>query len=155
MNVDSIGSSYSNYGNDPTATTTAKKTTLDSNDFMKLLATQFQSQDPMKPMEDTAFIAQMAQFTALEQSNSMVAQLGLLHDEQQQVLAQSYLGQTLTVSDGQGGVVTGKVIGIEHASDGPRVVIGNNTYALSSVLLSEPAAAPDTQQPADAQPPVS
>ena len=49
--------------------------TLGSDDFMKLLAVQFKTQDPMKPMEDTAFIAQMAQFTSLSQSQAMTAEM--------------------------------------------------------------------------------
>jgi flagellar basal-body rod modification protein FlgD len=131
-----------------------RKTTLGSDDFMKLLTVQFQQQDPMKPMEDTAFIAQMAQFSALDQSNSFVRELGILRAEQQQVLAQGYLGRQLTVSDGQGGVVTGEVTGIEHAHDGPRVVIGDNTFSLSSVLLVEPVVS-KTGPAAEEQPPVT
>jgi flagellar basal-body rod modification protein FlgD len=134
MTVNPIASSYVSAA----AAVPTRKTTLGSEDFMKLLAVQFQQQDPMKPMEDTAFIAQMAQFSALDQSSSFVRELGILRAEQQQVLAQGYLGRQLTVSDGQGGVVTGEVVGIERASDGPRVVIGENSYALSSVLLMEP-----------------
>jgi len=41
---------------------------LGQNDFLQLLVTQMQNQDPMSPMQDTEFIAQMAQFTSLEQS---------------------------------------------------------------------------------------
>jgi flagellar basal-body rod modification protein FlgD len=68
-----------------------KKTTLGSDDFMKLLAVQFQSQDPMKPMEDTAFIAQMAQFSALDQSSSLVKEMALLRADQQNLSASGML----------------------------------------------------------------
>ena len=51
---------------DSTTASRVPQKVLGQNDFLKLLATQFKTQDPMKPMEDTAFIAQMAQFTALE-----------------------------------------------------------------------------------------
>src|SRR6266568_738035 len=45
--------------------------TLGVNDFLKLLTVQLQSQDPLKPMEDTAFISQMASFTSLEQMRTL------------------------------------------------------------------------------------
>lgn len=128
---------YSSTAAQPAATPeirTAKKS-LDSNDFMKLLAVQFQSQDPMKPMEDTAFISQMAQFTSLEQSNTLTSEMAKLRTDQQQATANSYLGQQVTVQDADGKISSGLVAGVETSSDGPRLVVGDYSYALSSVLL--------------------
>jgi flagellar basal-body rod modification protein FlgD len=42
-------------------------------DFLKLLTTQLQYQDPLSPMENTEFVAQLAQFTQLESTTSMEA----------------------------------------------------------------------------------
>ena len=47
--------------------------TLGQNDFLKLLVTQMTSQDPLNPQKDTDFIAQMAQFSSLEQSKTMAS----------------------------------------------------------------------------------
>lgn len=133
-----------------TATTAAKSktATLGQNDFLKLLAKQFQTQDPMKPMEDTAFIAQMAQFTSLEQSSSMASQLTAMNAKQDIATANSYLGRLVTVSDGKGGTTVGEATGVEVADGVPRLVVGDYTYALNSVVRVSPkpatAAAPVT-----------
>lgn len=126
---------------EPAAVITGKKTALNSQDFMKLLSVQFQHQDPMKPMEDTAFIAQMAQFSSLEQSNSLVQQMTQLSASQGISAANSYLGHQVTLDDGKGGTVTGEVSGVEMTSGTPRLIVGDYTYPLSAVLLVEPAPA--------------
>lgn len=123
------------YGNN--AVRTPKKTSLGSEDFMKLLAVQFQSQDPMKPMEDSAFIAQMAQFSALEQSNSLVKEMGLLRADQQNLSASGMLGRNVTVQDDAGKDVTGQVSAIENTSSGPVLIIDGDKYPLSAVSRVE------------------
>jgi len=67
MQVSSTTSTQSN-------TSTQRKTgsTLGKDDFLRLLVTQMQNQDPLNPTEDTEFIAQMAQFTSLEQMQNLV-----------------------------------------------------------------------------------
>jgi len=134
--------------NTATSAAKSKTATLGQNDFLKLLAKQFQTQDPMKPMEDTAFIAQMAQFTSLEQSSSMASQLTAMNAKQDLATANSYLGRLVTVSDGKGGTTVGEATGVEVANGVPRLVVGEYTYALNSVVRVTPkpmtAAAPTT-----------
>lgn len=149
-----VSATTSTLGTGATAANTAtnapksKTATLGQNDFLKLLAKQFQTQDPMKPMEDTAFIAQMAQFTSLEQSSSMASQLTAMNAKQDIATANSYLGRLVTVSDGKGGTTVGEATGVEVADGVPRLVVGDFTYALSSVIRVTPkpatAAAPTT-----------
>ena len=56
-----------NQSNQPTAASDD----MDRNTFLKLLTTQLQNQDPTSPMDNQEFVAQLAQFTSLEQMVSM------------------------------------------------------------------------------------
>ena len=60
-----------NINNTQNNVTTAKQQNLDKDAFLKLLITQLSNQDPLNPMEDKEFIAQMAQFSTLEQIQAM------------------------------------------------------------------------------------
>jgi flagellar basal-body rod modification protein FlgD len=62
----------------PSATTAAKKAAEDPlgrDAFMKLLLTQLQHQDPTQPQADGEFLAQLAQFSSLEQLQQMNTKL--------------------------------------------------------------------------------
>jgi len=111
---------------------------LGQDDFLKLLAVQFQAQDPMKPMEDTAFIAQMAQFSSLEQSSAMARDMTALRGDQQRTAANSYLGHRVTVDLGKGATEFGDVTAIDTAGPEPKIVVNGNAYSLSAVLRVEP-----------------
>ncbi len=47
------------------------KNDLDKDAFLRLLTTQLANQDPLNPIEDREFIAQLAQFSSLEQMQSL------------------------------------------------------------------------------------
>ena len=111
---------------------------LGQNDFLKLLAAQFKTQDPMKPMEDTAFIAQMAQFTALDQSSSMAKDMAQLRSDQRRVTANSYLGHRVTVDAGDGTSRAGDVSAVDASGTEPKLVIDGQAFSLSAVLRVEP-----------------
>ena len=58
-----------------TKAATEVKNDLDKDAFIKLLVTQLQYQDPLEPQENGEFIAQMAQFSSLEQMTNMATKL--------------------------------------------------------------------------------
>ena len=68
--TNTIDSSYllSNYQNEQRKTGSS---TLGKDDFLKILMTQLQNQDPLNPMQDKDFVAQMATFSSLEQMTNM------------------------------------------------------------------------------------
>ncbi|MEO6995729.1 MAG: flagellar hook capping FlgD N-terminal domain-containing protein [Lacunisphaera sp.] len=122
-----------------TKVTTTGPQTLGSADFMKLLAVQFKSQDPMQPMDDTAFIAQMAQFTALSQTQTMTTEMVKMNSSQQLAAANSFLGKQVVVDNGQGGTDSGTVTGVQvDPTNGPQIIVGNTPYSMSSVLYVQP-----------------
>ena len=55
--------------------TTEKKNDLDKDAFLQLLVAQLQNQDPLEPQDNGEFIAQMAQFSTLEQMNNMTSSM--------------------------------------------------------------------------------
>ena len=122
---------------DAVAAAPANKQALGQNDFLKLLSVQFQNQDPMKPMDDTAFIAQMAQFSSLEQTQTLTQQMTQLRANQDLATANSYLGRQLTVDAGDGTTVTGNVTAVDASGSAPQVIINDRPYSLSAVLRVE------------------
>jgi len=58
-----------------------KKNDLDKDAFLRLLTTQLANQDPLNPMEDREFIAQLAQFSSLEQMQNLNKSVSNLNDE--------------------------------------------------------------------------
>ncbi|MGO4531389.1 flagellar hook capping FlgD N-terminal domain-containing protein [Paenibacillus sp. 2TAF8] len=70
---------WPNYSAANKATTSAATKELGKDQFLKILITQLQNQDPMQPMEDKEFIAQMAQFSSVEQLVNISTQLKTLN----------------------------------------------------------------------------
>lgn len=136
MAVDSVGNNTASPDYTAPTTRVANKA-LGQEEFLKLLAMQFQTQDPMKPMEDTAFIAQMAQFTSLEQSSAMNATMAQLRSEQQVAVANSYLGLVAVVEDASGNLKSGQVTAVDTTTDTPMLEIDGEYYDLSAVLRTE------------------
>lgn len=59
-----------------------KAKSMGKDDFLKLLITQLTHQDPTQPVKDQAFIAQMAQFSSLEQMNNIATSMNNMSDRQ-------------------------------------------------------------------------
>lgn len=82
-----------------TSTKTTGNSNLGKDEFLKILMTQLQNQDPTSPMDDKEFIAQMAQFSSLEQISNMATSLDNLTSMTQQsqlVQFNSFVGKTVT-----------------------------------------------------------
>ena len=76
----------------------ASKDTLGQSDFLKLMTTQLQNQDPFAPMDNGDFIAQMAQFstvTGIEEVNSSLKKLVEEFDQARIATASNLLGHAI------------------------------------------------------------
>jgi flagellar basal-body rod modification protein FlgD len=116
--------------------------TLGQDDFLKLLVTQMTSQDPMNPKQDTDFIAQMAQFSALEQSKVMQSDMAQMRSDQQIMQAYGLLGQTIEVQVDDKTTAQGMVSAVQMEAGTPKLVVGDKEYTLDQVILVYPTPVP-------------
>lgn len=119
---------------------------LGQEDFLRLLTVQLASQDPLKPMDDTAFIAQMAQFSALEQSSVMTREMVLLRADGAWQAGAAMLGHEVTVT-GEKGEESGVVEAVEIQDGAVMLRLGDTLYPLTEVIRVAPAAASPTGAP--------
>lgn len=98
--------------------------TLGKDAFLKLLTAQLRFQDPLNAMKDTEFIAQMAQFSALEQMSNLNRRLSLSQ-------AAGLLGREVELDDPETGkAVKGVVSRVKVEKGEPRLVVGDREYDL-------------------------
>jgi flagellar basal-body rod modification protein FlgD len=114
--------------------------TLGQEEFLKLLATQMTTQDPMNPQKDTDFIAQMAQFSALEQSRSMQEDIALMRGQQQLLQANSLLGKIVDVRVDDTLTVRGTVSEVQIESGTPKLIVDGQEFGLDQVVTITPTA---------------
>jgi flagellar basal-body rod modification protein FlgD len=124
---------------DTTPTTGATPTqlpgsTLGKDDFLKMLAVQMQNQDPMNPMDDKDFMAQMAQFSSLEQLQNLGASTDQMVQSNAINRGMTMIGKTVTYLDGDGKAHTGKVDGLEIGSDALGLQIGSDLVDPNAVV---------------------
>lgn len=139
-------SSATNATNNAGITARVANKTISQDDFLKLLVAQLSTQDPLNPTSETEFTGQLAQFSALEQSKSMGAELVSLREQQEFLQANNLIGRTVALETEDGAEVTGVVSGLMMVAGKPQLVVNGEMHALSEVLAVE-------QQPTTSQTP--
>ena len=104
---------------------------LGKDDFLKLLITQLQNQDPTSPMENTEFIAQMAQFSSLEQMTNMSTEFTKLANMLNSGEAVSLLGRSVGVCSGEP-CISGVVEAVSRATN-PRIKVNGMLYSMDQI----------------------
>ncbi|MBT5846185.1 MAG: hypothetical protein HOH86_06290 [Verrucomicrobiales bacterium] len=118
---------------------------LGQNEFLKLLVTQMRNQDPMQPVSDTEFIAQMAQFSSLEQTKTMSADITKLRQGNDFLQATNLLGKEVRLHLGDMEFTKGIVTDLNVKDGEARIIVGDKTYTLDQVN-SVSSEAPETEE---------
>jgi flagellar basal-body rod modification protein FlgD len=110
----------------------ASKESLDKDDFLKILLTQLTHQDPTKPMEDKEFIAQMAQFSTLEQMTNMSQEFEKLRSLFSATQAYQMLGKTVEITDGDNAItgIVEEIVGRDY----PQLLVNGSYYDFSKIV---------------------
>lgn len=124
-NLNVSAAAISTTSNASKVVTEKDKSALDKDAFLKLLAAQAKTQDPMNPSDSSQQIAQLAQFSSLEQMLNVATEMGKLRTTTNQQAAVQLVGHQVTYKDAATGTsVTGTVEKVTMASDGPKLSIG-------------------------------
>ncbi len=110
---------------------TGQNQQLGRDDFLKILLTQLQNQDPTNPMEDKEFIAQMAQFSTLEQMTNMAQGFQDLSTVLTSTQVLGVLGRTVEVQS-DSGVVQGTVSAVTQGSN-PTVTVNDQVFGYADI----------------------
>ena len=119
------------------AAMTAKSSSMGQSDFLTLFTTQLKNQDPLDPVKNEAFVAQLAQFSQLEATTNMSATLKNFVDSQEGqniVTGASLIGKTMSVPDAPAVLSGGKpikgTISLPNGADGVKIQVLNDKGVL-------------------------
>lgn len=130
MQIDPSKAGLGTAGVNPTGSSSALSDATSSGmgkeDFLKLLTTQLQNQDPLSPLENHEFVAQLAQFSSLEQqvaTNEQLVQIQLSQMGLANAQLSSFVGKTVKAQGNSLTVDAGKAqpVGIELATPAAKV----------------------------------
>ncbi|BBH20870.1 hypothetical protein Back11_22150 [Paenibacillus baekrokdamisoli] len=113
-----------------------KSQTLGKDEFLRILVTQLKNQDPMQPLQDKDFIAQMAQFSSVEQLMNMGEQMTKFN--QNLGTASSMIGKEVSWNEyaqtGELLPVSGKVDSIVIKDGIQYARVGDKNISLDKIL---------------------
>ena len=111
---------------------------LEKDDFLRLLVTQLQYQDPLNPMDSTEFTAQLAQFSSLEQMNNLNKQMEYLLMYQSSInnsQSVDFIGKEIQAAINAFEVKNSEISKLSYAIDSDVSIVTVNIYAEDGNLL--------------------
>lgn len=129
----SVNGSTSVYSTQSTAnktTSSASSSNIGKDEFLKILASQIANQDPMNPTSSTDFIAQMAQFSSLEQMQNLSASFSSY--QAYNLIGKNVLATVLN-EDGTSKQIYGQVTGVAHANNTDYLEVGGYQVQASAI----------------------
>lgn len=136
MSVSGIGITGSG-----TATQAPATQSLTQQDFLNILITQLQFQDPLQPMDDTQFVAQLAQFSALEINTEESGKLDSLLTFASTNQGVNLIGKTVEVNAGQSGATgtsaaSGTVTAVDFSTGQPMLTVKTSSNTITDIPLT-------------------
>lgn len=131
MAIDAIGAL-----SDTTSTEIPRNAGLSQEDFMRILLAQLQFQDPLKPMDNQQFIAQLAQFSGLEINRQQSEKIDTLLSMESTNQAAALVGKSIELKTSTGSTA-GKVTAVSFSTGQPRLTIDSNGSTFVDVKLSD------------------
>lgn len=123
------------YGVTSGGTSTAPANSFgDQKVFLELMVAQMRYQDPLNPADSSEFMAQTAQFTALEKMQAVADQTAMLLSTQLAFGASSMIGQTVRWYDESGAELSGTVQGTTYLSTGPMLSVDGHQVPITGVI---------------------
>jgi flagellar basal-body rod modification protein FlgD len=106
--------------------------------FLQILLTQLRFQDPLKPMDDSQFVAQLAQFSALEVNTEQSAKIDSLLSIEAASQAVAMIGREVQVSGANAGQVGNvSAISFDPSTGEPLLTITTSQTTLTNIQLSD------------------
>jgi len=132
MPIDAIGGVVSNG-----STSVNSNNTIDQEGFIKLFLTQLQFQDPLEPVDNREFLAQLAQFSNLEQSRQLSLNTESLLTMSSASQALSLLDRPVDVLQSQGNSISGTVKAVQFTAAGPELTVETSAGILTGIRLPQ------------------
>ena len=108
-------------------------------DFLKLLVAQLRNQDPLKPLEDKEFIAQMAQLNTVEQVAALNQKMGQLLSYQLMGQASALIGKNVEAKlAGQNDTIRGLVQEVRIEDGSLVLLVGGQRIGLTDITRISP-----------------
>ena len=108
--------------------------TLGQDEFLQLLVVQMRNQDPLKPVSDTEFIAQMAQFSNLEQTKAMSSDIAKLRQSTAFNQGTALMGKQVSLLSGGSTFTKGIVTDLTVKDGEVSLIVNGKTYELGQVV---------------------
>lgn len=115
---------------------TSNSANVSIEDFLKILTAQLNNQDPLKPVDNQEFVAQIAQFANLEQTRQLNEKLDGMLSNQASTQALGLLGKTVDITV-NGAPFSGTVSALSLASGQPLMTVTSGARSQSNINLSQ------------------
>lgn len=131
-------SNTSNYASS-TSQTADRFNDLGVSDFLKLMVTELQNQDPLDPMDNSQMLQQLSQIRQITSSDQLTRTLESVSLGQTVSTASSLIGKTVTGTDVLGETISGQVQRVVFDGGKPRLHVGNTIIPVENVLSVDAA----------------